>query len=361
MQAKLFNFPREFYLMPSSGESFNRYIDPHVHMRDEEWQHKATMADVVAQGKKAGIELFFDMPNLPRPVTTEKRVEERLALAEKHGIASNYRLYVGLTSDIEQIKKAAQIAKENKTVVGLKLFAGESTGNLAVENEAEQEKIYGALTDAGYTGVLAVHCEHPRIIKLHKHKFNSREPWTWADARPAKAEYDSVKKQIEFAKKSGFKGRLQICHVSHAETIGLIREALKDEARTFDIGFELTPHHILRSTEHMKLMSTGDAKKHKCNPPIRDNANQKELLDFLFNLSKNDELYGRVYLASDFAPHAIEEKLSDNPPSGIADFGLYGELEAEAKKRGLNEKQVAEFMHRYRYQNIVDAFKDKFN
>ncbi|MBU4245832.1 MAG: hypothetical protein ABIF85_05350 [Nanoarchaeota archaeon] len=337
------------------------YIDPHVHMRDEEWAHKATMADVVAQGKKAGIGLFFDMPNLPRPVTTRERVQERINLAEKRGISENYRLYVGLTSDLEQIKKAVQIVKENKNVVGLKLFAGESTGNLAVENEAEQGRIYCALSDAGYTGVLAVHCEHPEIIKLHKHKFNSCEPWTWADARPAKAEYDSVKKQIEFAKNAGFKGRLQICHVSHAETISLIRTALNDKARTFDIGFELTPHHILRSTEHMKLMSVEDAKKHKCNPPIRDSANQKELLDFLFNLSKNDGLYNRVYLASDFAPHAAEEKSSENPPSGIADFGLYGELEAEAKRRGLNENQIADFMHHYRNQNIVDAFKEKLN
>jgi len=151
--------------MPSNPTS---YIDPHVHMRDEEWAHKATMASVVAQGKKAGIGLFFDMPNLPRPVTTAERVNERLALAEKHGVSDNYCLYVGLTSDAEQIKKAVQLAKENNKVVGLKLFAGESTGNLAVENEAEQEKIYRALADAGYVGVLAVHCEHPEIIKLHK-------------------------------------------------------------------------------------------------------------------------------------------------------------------------------------------------
>lgn len=334
------------------------YIDPHVHMRDEEWAHKATMASVVEQGKKAGIGLFFDMPNLPRPVTTRERVDERLALAEKNGISNNYRLYVGLTSGSEQIKKAVQLAKENKNVVGLKLFAGESTGNLAVESEAEQEKIYRALADAGYTGVLAVHCEHPEIIKLHKSKFNSREPWTWADARPAKAEYDSVKNQIEFAKNAGFKGRLQICHVSHAETIGLIRAALKDG---LNIGFELTPHHILRSTEHMESMEIDDAKKHKCNPPIRNGANQKALLDFLFNLSNSDELHGRVYLASDFAPHAISEKLSDSPPSGIADFGLYGELEVEAKKRGLNEQQVTDFMQRYRYRNIVNAFEGKID
>ncbi len=344
--------------MPFPDES-KRYIDPHVHMRDEEWAHKATMADVVEQGKKAGIGLFFDMPNLPRPVTTEQRVDERLALAEKQGVSGNYRLYVGLTSNSEQIKKAVQLAKENKKVVGLKLFAGESTGNLAVESEAEQEKIYGALADAGYTGVLAVHCEHPEIIKLHKHKYNSREPWSWADARPAKAEYDSVKKQIELAQKANFKGRLQICHVSYAETIDLIQAALKDKERTFDIGFELAPHHILRSTEHMKAMSLQDAKKHKCNPPVRDSANQKKLLDFLFNLSEGDELYNRVYLASDFAPHTKEEKLSDTPPSGIADFGLYSELEAEAKKRGMDARQIAEFMHRYRHQNIAEAFKGK--
>jgi len=71
----------------------------------------------------------------------------------------------------------------------------------------------------------------------------------------------------------------------------------------------------------------------------KDGANQKALLDFLFNLSKSDELHNRVYLASDFAPHAISEKLSDSPPSGIADFGLYGELEPKQRKEALTNSK----------------------
>ncbi len=325
-------------------------------MRDEGESYKATMDHVVSEGKKAGIGLFFDMPNLPRPVTTRERVEERLALAEKRGVAENYRLYVGLTSDVGQVKEAVKIVKENKKAVGLKLYAGESTGNLGIKTDEAQEKIYRALADVKYNGVLVVHCENQEVIDANKSRYNPQEPWTWADARPEEAEYKSVKKQIEFAKKAGFAGRLRICHVSYAGTIELIRAALHDG---LDIGLELAPHHLLRSTEDMKAMSIEDAKKYKCNPPIRARANQEALQDFFFNLSDADELYERVWLGSDLAPHTREEKLSDNPPSGVADFGLYSELEEEAKRRGMDDGEIVDFMHRYRYRNIIKAFKEK--
>lgn len=326
------------------------YIDPHVHMRDEEWAHKATMNQVVEEGKTVGIGLFFDMPNLPRPVTTRERVEERLALAEARGISGNYRLYVGLTSNIEQIKKAVQLAKENKKVVGLKLFAGESTGNLAIKSRELQEKIYGALEDTDYRGVLAVHCEKQEIIERINKKFNPKVPWSWNDVRLREAEYKSVQDQIELAKKAEFKGMLVICHVSYAGTIKLIRDALKNG---LNIGFELTPHHLLRSTKDMKEMGAPDSLSLKCNPPIRDYENMLALQKFLKTLSPNDELYERVYIGSDFAPHG-PDKLKEPYPSGVADYGIYTEF-IEWGRENLGKKKLVNLT----YYNIVNAFKGK--
>ncbi len=333
------------------------FIDPHVHMRDEDWAKKAKMIDVYNTGTEVGIGLFFDMPNLPDPVINRKRVEERLQLAEEQEIAEFYRLYVGLTTDENQIKEAVALTTDEELgskIIGLKLFAGESTGDLAVLDEKKQLKIYQTLARENYRGIVAVHCEKQEFID--NSKFNFEDPGTWADARPGQAEYESVKDQIKFAKKSGFKGTLHILHVSYAKTIDLIRNAVD---KGLDITFELTPHHLLYSTEKMRdEMSWEDAMRLKCNPSIKDEENRKDLWNFLINI-QNDELYKRVCIGSDHAPHG-EDKLplreEDKPthpyPSGVADYSLYGKLIETAIDDGLDESVFADLM----YHNIKGIY-----
>ncbi|NOR85954.1 hypothetical protein GQ473_07635 [archaeon] len=327
------------------------FIDPHVHMRDEEWSNKAEMIDVYTKGAEVGIGLFFDMPNLFNPVITRERVKDRIRRADEQNIAEFYKLYVGLTADVDQIRKAVALTNDDEFghhVIGLKLFAGESTGDLAVIDEDEQLKIYQMLAAEDYRGVVAVHCEKQEFIDGYK--FNFDNPWTsWADARPGKAEYESVKDQIRFAKESEFKGTLHILHVSYADTIGLIREELKDEK--LNITFELTPHHLLYSTENMREnLSWEGAMSLKCNPSIKDEENRKDLWDFLMNLP-NDDLYKRVCIGTDYAPHG-SDKLKPPYPSGVADYSMYGTLIDNAIADGLDESVFADLM----YHNIVDIY-----
>ena len=327
------------------------FIDPHVHMRDEEWSNKAEMIDVYTKGSEVGISIFFDMPNLARPVINIERVRDRIRRADEQNIAEFYRLYVGLTSDENQIKEAVALTNDDEFghhVIGLKLFAGESTGDLAVIDEDEQLKIYQTLAAEDYRGVVAVHCEKQEFIDVEK--FDFENPWSsWADARPGKAEYESVKDQIRFAKESDFKGTLHILHVSYADTIDLIRSELEDEK--LDITFELTPHHLLYSNENMRdNCSWEDAMRTKCNPSIKDEKNRKALWDFLINLP-NDELYKRVCIGSDYAPHGTD-KLKPPYPSGVANYSLYGDLIETAIANELNESVFADLM----YHNIVKIY-----
>ena len=317
-------------------------IDPHVHFRDEEWSGKATMDQVAAEGRKVGIEHFFDMPNLPRPVINRQRVDERIQLARDRGIYDLYHLYVGLTADSVQVLEAVDLVDQYDEVAGLKLFGGESTGYLAVADYEEQEIIYQTLSDAGYKEILAVHCEDQETIDNDAWRFNSERPWTWADARSGIAELYSVSNQIRIAKDTDFKGKLQILHVSSKETIFLIRQGIN---KGLDIGIELTPHHTLYSVEKLQEMGVKKAKNFKCNPSIKNEENRRGLWEYLHNLSPEDPLYYKTYIGSDYAPHEPGAKQGDNPPSGIADYSLYNEFIKYAQNDAFSMEMLKDLLH----------------
>ena len=45
-------------------------VDPHVHLRDLEWSHKATVERETAAALAGGYWAVLDMPNTPPPATT---------------------------------------------------------------------------------------------------------------------------------------------------------------------------------------------------------------------------------------------------------------------------------------------------
>ncbi len=240
----------------------NQVIDSHVHCRDEEQSGKATIAEVLGLAREQGVDMIFDMPNTARPVVNRERVKERLALVPK-GSEACYRLYVGLTADPAQIEKAVWCFNDFKEVIGLKLYAGPSTGDLAVLKASEQFLIYKTLSQFGYIGVLAVHCEKATHFLLDS--FHSFRPITYCDVRPKIAEIESVGDQICFAEEAHFLGILHICHVSCKETVDLVEAARKRGLIRITCG--VTPHHIMYDNT---AMLGSDGYRHICNPPLRE-------------------------------------------------------------------------------------------
>ena len=163
-------------------------IDPHVHLRDEEQNYKETIAHGLVTAKKIGVTKVFDMPNTQKPILTEEDVKRRLKLVPETE-KGRYFLYIGATADSGQLKNAARLVEEMKEVIGIKMFAGKSTGTLEIIDEDEQKGVYRALAEYGYTGVLAVHCEKEAHIT---DTFNPKEPYTHASSRPFIAETDSI-------------------------------------------------------------------------------------------------------------------------------------------------------------------------
>lgn len=310
-------------------------IDPHVHLRDEEQNYKETIAHGLTTAKKAGVDYVFDMPNTQRPILTKKDVERRLGHVPE-GEKGRYFLYIGATADAAQLKDAANLVEKIKEVIGIKMFAGKSTGTLEITDEAEQRNVYQTLADCGYQGVLAVHCEKESYIT---DTFDSKNPITHATSRPDVAEVESVKDQLRFAKETGFGGTLHICHASTKKSVELVDEARKEMKITCGV----TPHHLLWDDSRM---NDDHGLLYKMNPPLRSKEDVEALRGYLKE--------GKIdWIETDHAPHTVGEKLYDGYPSGFPSLYLYKELVEEfLPKWGLSEEQIEDIT----YNNIVKTF-----
>lgn len=296
-------------------------IDPHVHLRDWRQSDKETVKHGLAVAYKAGITRLFDMPNTDPPVTTKAVALSRLALAGGGEVA--YHIYMGLTSSERQIRDAVETYSELfPKVVGLKMFASHSTGNMGIIAEEEQRKVFKTLREADYKGVLVVHAEKEAFIQSERFEKGKFE--THSDARGAKAEIESVKDMLEFSE--GFEGHLHIAHISTKGAIDLVKRA-KAEGRNVSAG--ATPHHA--------LFSRKDAKDYslylKMNPPLREEQDRRAVFEGLLD--------GTIDNAeSDHAPHTLKDK--ENGASGIPGFEGMLVLLGELRKAGAPEARLKE-------------------
>ena len=312
-------------------------IDPHVHCRDGRERHKETIEHVLRLCDAQGVGRVFDMPNTDPPVLTAADVERRLLLVPASA-RGRYGLYVGATDDEAQLAAAARLVRDVPEVVGLKLFAGRSVGALGVAAEDAQRRVYRILAAAGYSGVLAVHCEKEACFG----KCDPARPAEHGSARPAAAEIESVRDQVAFALEAGFGGVLHVCHVSTAGALDLVRQA-RGRLR---ITCGVTPHHLLWDAARM---DRPDGALYKVNPPLRPASDMHALRAAL-------AAGGIDWIETDHAPHAIVEKLAPPHCSGFPSLMLYRELvEERLPEWGVSEARIRELTH----LNIKRAFSER--
>ena len=209
-------------------------------------------------------------------------------------------------------------------------------------DEEGQRIVYKALAEAGYNGVLAVHCEKESLFRAGL--WDATKPYTWGLARPREAEIESVRDQIRIATECGVKAHLHICHISVPDAVLLVDEARKG----MRISCGATPHHLTLSAEDML---TADRVEYKVNPPIRKHSDMKRLRELL-KAGKID------LIETDHAPHTPSEKAyGANKPgesymSGIQSLGAYASFLEGLKKDGFTDGQIS----RLTYENVKRVF-----
>lgn len=299
-------------------------IDAHVHLRDFNQSEKETIEHGLKVAKIAGFQRVFDMPNTNPALTSKDVVLDRLSLASE-SVKKNkvsYHLYMGLTNDEEQIKEAVNTYfMLFPLVVGLKMFLGQSTGNMGIVSYSDQEKVVKCLTSAGYDGVLTVHAEKESLMKSELYIKGRSE--THSLSRPNESEIESISDIIKIVKETGFKGKLHIAHIS---TKGGVEKVLEARKEGLNVYMGATPHHA--------LLNIDDAKNNpllKVNPPLRSEEDRAFIYECLLNGTIDS-------IESDHAPHTLENK--ENGASGLPGFGSMLVLLNKLKSDGVSEEKL---------------------
>lgn len=301
-------------------------IDPHVHLRDWNQAEKETLHHGFSVAWRAGISALFEMPNTDPPLTRRREVERRIAEADAaaasvrtdSGAAPFHGLYVGLTGDADQVEEAIAIHRDHfPRVVGMKLYAGHSTGRMGVTAVQQQLTVWRTLGRAGFRGVVALHAEREDLLRPEL--WDPMHPETHSDARPALAEVASVQTQLALAEASGFRGTLHVCHISTPDAVELVRR--EAGSLPFRVVCGATPHHLLLSrdtaagaaqaSDRQPAASAHPIAWFNVNPPLRTEPLREAMLRCL--------LEGRIdWIESDHAPHTAADKQAG--ASGLPGF-----------------------------------------
>jgi dihydroorotase len=271
---------------------FPGFIDLHVHARecvDHSQDYKEDFQTACEAAINGGVVALMDMPNNPVPPVDEKSYEEKKELTQKSVV--EVVLYAGIGPNTNPLLKP----------VPYKVFMGHSVGNLFFTS---YEDLDSALSK--YTGEnVSFHCEDPKILETKK------DESTHSERRPPEAEISAVDFALTLIRKYRLIGK--ICHCSTIEGVEKIIQARREGV---SVTVEVTPTHLFFDDSVLAQMETSKQKFMQMNPPVRHS--REDRLKLIEYLRQGDI----DFIATDHAPHTIEEK--DKGMSGLPQLDTYG-------------------------------------
>lgn len=264
-------------------------IDDHVHFRDPGLTHKADMYTESRAAARGGVTSVMDMPNCNPQTTTIETLEAKFADAQTKCLV-NHSFYLGATTNnIEEIRRV-----DPSSICGVKLFMGSSTGGMLVDQDERIERIFSESPT-----LIALHCEDQSIISANTAKYKeataSDDPAVEYHPliRSEEACYQSTKKAVELARKTGAK--IHIMHISTARELELLTKGdLKDKQVTAEVCL---PHLYFTDADYATYGT-----RIKCNPAVKTEADRDAL--------RNALREGLVdVIGTDHAPHLPADKV----------------------------------------------------
>ncbi|GAA5508319.1 dihydroorotase [Novipirellula caenicola] len=270
------------YLLPG-------VIDDQVHFRDPGLTHKEDLETASRACAAGGVTSFLEMPNTKPPAITLAGVRDKEAIAAKKSRV-NYGFYIGATPDnVAELQQATDVP-------GIKIFIGSSTGNLLVDEQAALERIF-AETDLP----ICAHCEDEATVRANAERLAGTTDITdHSRIRDENAAVIATKRATELARR--YKHRFHVLHVSTAAELPLLADAAPY------ITAEICLHHVFFNVDDYARLGS----RIQMNPSIKTRADNKGLWQGLLD--------GTIQvIATDHAPHTLEEKSQPYPqsPSGL--------------------------------------------
>ncbi len=267
-------------------------IDAHVHLREPGDPAVETIGTGTKAAVLGGLTAVFDMPNTAPSITDSAQLAWKREHVSQHAWC-DMGLYVGASK--KNIAELAELELED-SVCAVKVFAGSSTGDLLIEDDATLE----AVMRSGRRRI-CYHSEDEYRLQERKPLFTEGMPhrnhMVWRDVECATL---GTKRILALARKTGRPAH--ILHVSTAEELEYLAE-FKDICSA-----EVLVNHLTQTDEAYDRLG-GYA---VMNPPIRDQRH----LEAAWAAVRN----GTVdVIGSDHAPHsrAAKERPWPNTAAGL--------------------------------------------
>jgi dihydroorotase len=112
-------------------------IDDQVHFREPGLTHKGSIATESRAAVAGGVTSFMEMPNTNPPTLTQALLEDKYNIAAQDSLA-NYSFYMGASNNnLDEV-----LATDPRSVCGVKVFMGSSTGNMLVDDDKALEAVF---------------------------------------------------------------------------------------------------------------------------------------------------------------------------------------------------------------------------
>ena len=268
-------------------------IDSQVHFREPGLENKENLESGMLAAAAGGVTAIFEMPNTNPLTITPETIKDKLKRASRVAW-TDYAFYLGGTGRTGPNLGGWENAPG---ICGIKIFMGASTGDLLA---ASDEEVASVLSNG--KRVVAVHAEDQYIMEANMKTIlgDSHDVSLHCKWRSPESCLSATQRVVMIAKK--YNRRVHVLHITTSEEMDFLRKH-KDTA-----SVELLANHLsLHAPECYEKLGTLAQQ----NPPIREKHHQDALWKAL-----ND---GTVdILASDHAPHTLEEKAEIYPksPSG---------------------------------------------
>ncbi len=273
-------------------------IDDQVHFREPGLTHKGEIYTEAKAAVAGGITSYMEMPNTKPSAVTKELLEQKYSRAAQCSLA-NYSFYMGTTNtNIDDL-----LSIDYKTVCGIKIFMGSSTGDMLVDDPKALENIFSKTNV-----IITTHCEDDPLVKNNQKRIIEEygediPAYFHPIIRNEEACYNSSRFAVELAKKHNT--RLHILHISTAKELSLFTNSipLKDKR----ITAEACIHHLWFCDEDYQ--SKGNFIK--WNPAVKTAHDREKVFEAVLN--------GTIdVVATDHAPHTLAEKNEKylNAPSG---------------------------------------------
>jgi dihydroorotase len=230
-------------------------IDAHVHLRDPGDPAVEDLSHGTKGALLGGLTAVFDMPNTAPSITDRERLDWKRGYLEGRAWV-DVGLYVGASK--KNIEELAALELQ-RNVCAVKVFAGSSTGDLLVEDDASLERVMRSGRRR-----ICYHSEDEYRLQERKPQFKSGMPhrnhMVWRDVECA---FLGTRRLMALARRTGRPAH--ILHVSTAEELDYLKD-FRDVATV-----EVLLNHLTQTDEAYDRLG-GYA---VMNPPIRDERHLK--------------------------------------------------------------------------------------